>query len=220
MRSREQAAIALYGGTFDPVHRGHIDSAVAVAKRLGVRDFRMLPAGQPPHRPAPGASPRQRLDMLRLAIAGIDILSVDETEIHRAGPSYMVTTLGDLRRDHAEAPLLLVIGQDAANSLDQWHQWRRLFDLAHIVIMSRPGQPQGYSGLLAEAISQRLVVAAEELVGAHAGKVLPLKLESPDISSTEVRRMIRQGTVPECWVPAAVMAYIRTHGLYQATPAG
>ena len=115
-------AVAVLGGTFDPVHFGHLRAALEARELLGVADFRLLPAGAPPHRPEPGASPQQRLDMLRLALRDCAELQLDEREIRRPGPSYMVDTLEDLRRERGAVPLLLLTGQDAANALDRWHR--------------------------------------------------------------------------------------------------
>jgi len=128
-------AIGIFGGTFDPVHFGHLRAAVEAREKLGLDDFRLLPAGEPPHRGKTSASAVQRLDMLRLAIAGCPGLQVDDREIRRAGSSFMVDTLEDLRRESPASPLLLLIGQDAANGLDRWHRWPALFDLAHLVVM-------------------------------------------------------------------------------------
>jgi nicotinate-nucleotide adenylyltransferase len=131
-------ATAVFGGTFDPVHYGHLRAAAEVSEKLDVSDFRLLPAGQPPHRNHTGAEAYHRLAMLELALAPYPDLTVDEREVRRRGPSYMVETLASIRREVGQAPVILCLGQDAANKLEGWHRWRELFDLAHLVVMKRP----------------------------------------------------------------------------------
>ena len=132
-------SIGIFGGTFDPVHFGHLRAALESREQLDVDEFRLLPAGQPPHRDTPGVSSEHRLEMVRIALAGQPGFSVDDREVQRAGPSWMVDTLSAIRAEESEVSLILVIGQDAANELDTWHRWRDLFELAHIAIMRRHG---------------------------------------------------------------------------------
>jgi nicotinate-nucleotide adenylyltransferase len=209
-------AVALLGGTFDPVHFGHLRAALEARERLGVADFRLLPAGAPPHRPEPVASPQQRLDMLRLALRECPELRVDEREIRRPGPSYMVDTLEDLRRECGSVPLLLLIGQDAANALDRWHRWRELFDLAHLVVMRRPEAHFDCAGELREQIGQRRAAAAAELAASPAGRILTLWVTQLDISSTAIRALLEGGRSPRFLLPEAVLAYIAGQRLYGA----
>ena len=131
--------IGILGGTFDPVHYGHLRAAVEVREMLGLSEVRMLPAARPPHRETPAAAPEHRFEMLRLATAAEEFLLPDDSEMRREGPSWMVDTLSGFRARCGAQPLVLIIGQDAANGLDGWREWRRLFELAHIAVMCRPG---------------------------------------------------------------------------------
>jgi nicotinate-nucleotide adenylyltransferase len=207
-------AVGVLGGTFDPVHFGHLRAAVEVRDRLGLDEMRLLPAGTPPHRPAPAAAPEHRRAMLDLAIAEARGLLVDDRELNRPGKSYMVDTLADIRSELLDVPLLLVIGQDAANALDQWHQWRRLFDLAHLVIMRRPDSKASYPAELQAEMSRRQVEPASMPGGRIAGRVASLEITQLDISSTAIRDMLALGHSPDYLLPDAVIAYIRRNGLY------
>lgn len=207
-------AIGLFGGTFDPVHFGHLRAAVEVAEMLQLDDMRLLPAGTPPHRSGTFASAEHRLAMLRLALGECTRLQVDEREIRREGNSFMADTLAEIRSEVAATPILLMIGQDAANALDQWHQWRSLFDLAHLVIMRRPESVSHYSDRLEAAIQPRLVEQISELKSSPAGKVLPLEVTQLAISSTDIRRRIGVEKSPRFLLPDPVIAYIREQTLY------
>jgi nicotinate-nucleotide adenylyltransferase len=127
----------------------------------------------------------------------------------------MVETLGEIRREEGDAPILMMIGQDAANVLDQWHQWHRLFDLAHLVIMRRPESKHVYSGALFEQVQPRLVNNPAELRSSPAGLILPLEVTQLAISSTEIRRQIRAGLSPRFLLPDPVIDYIHEQRLYQ-----
>ncbi len=209
------AAIGIFGGTFDPVHYGHLRAALEALESLKLRDFRLLPAGTPPHRANTFASAEHRLAMLNLALSRYPELQVDDREVRRVGSSFMVDTLKEIRAEEGEAPILLMIGQDAANVLDQWHEWEALFDLAHLVIMRRPESKHIYSGALFEQVQPRLVSDPEQLRDSPAGLILPLEVTQLAISSTEIRRQIQAGLSPRFLLPDPVIDYILEKGLYQ-----
>ena len=208
------APIGVYGGTFDPVHEAHLRTAMEVAVALDVVDFRMVPAGIPPHRASPFASAADRVAMLRLAIRECPALSVDEREVRRAGPSWMVTTLESLRAENPHAPLLLVIGQDAANGLDRWHEWRKLFAYAHLVVMTRPGEIPEYHGELKEELAPRLTANPADLRLAARGRVYIQPVSPMNTSSTGIRASLKAGTPTVKGLPPAVFDYIMRHQLY------
>jgi nicotinate-nucleotide adenylyltransferase len=181
---------------------------------LQLEDFRLLPAGTPPHRANTFASADHRLAMLKLALSQYPELQVDDREVRREGSSFMVDTLGDIRREEGDVPILMMIGQDAANVLDQWHEWHRLFDLAHLVIMRRPESKHIYSGALFEQVQPRLVNNPGQLQNSPAGLILPLEVTQLAISSTEIRHQILAGFPPRFLLPDPVIDYIFKHGLY------
>lgn len=213
-------AVAIFGGTFDPVHYGHLRAAAEISERLKVSDFRLVPAGRPPHREGTWAEAFHRLAMLELAVASYSDLHVDAREVLRTGPSFMVDTLASVRTEVPDVPLLLCVGQDAANHLDRWDRWQRLLDLAHLVVMTRPRSEPAYPDQLAELLEQRRVGRARDLMDSPCGLVCHVEVTQLAISSTDIRNQLRHGWNPRFLLPATVLSYIRKHELYGAGPAG
>lgn len=210
--------IALMGGTFDPIHYGHLRCAEEVRQKLGLETLYLLPAGNPVHRAAPQASNAQRLDMLRLAQTEFPGLAIDQRELDREGPSYMFDTLQDFRSQWPEKPLLLLIGQDSANDLNTWHRWQELFALTHIIILSRPGTKAEYRPELEKQINNRQVDEPKALTMQKADCILPLRVAAIDICATMIKSMIRLGRSPDAMLPEQVMSYIMDNGLYLPEP--
>ncbi len=213
--------LGIYGGTFDPVHYGHLRTALEVKEALRLAELRLLPCRLPPHRGTPGASPAQRLRMLELALENADPgFTVDKRELEREGPSYMVDTLASLREEHPVRPLCLIVGLDAFCGLPSWHRWRELFGLAHIAVMRRPGaaEPEWVEGL-AEAVRDRRTEAAEDLRLSPAGCIVFVEVTQLAISATGIRRLLAEGKSPRYLLPDPVLAMIRAQGLY-TPPAG
>jgi nicotinate-nucleotide adenylyltransferase len=205
--------IGIFGGTFDPVHYGHLRSALEVKEIFGLAEVRLILSAQPPHRTVPQASIGMRLDMLQLAVKKQPGFIVDTREIARAGVSYMVMTLESLRQDFPEQPLLLFIGSDAFNQLTGWYQWQRLFDFAHVVVLTRPGYRVGQ---LDDFFTARQSANKQELSEQLAGKLYFQPITQLDISATAIRDMIANKHNPAFLLPDAVLAYIKEHELYQA----
>jgi nicotinate-nucleotide adenylyltransferase len=212
----QSEGIGVFGGTFDPVHFGHLRAAHEARELLGLAEFRLVPAGHPPHREPPVATPRQRLEMLRLAAGPVPGFRVDDREISRSGQSYMVDTLGEIRAECGAAPLVLVIGLDAANHLDGWHRWKSLFELAHLAVMSRPGAAFGWQGELKSEMERRLVETPRALRSDPAGRVVLLDITQLAISSTDIRLQLHSGRSPRFLLPTSVLGYIREQRLYLA----
>ena len=214
-QSAPASAVGVFGGTFDPVHYGHLRAAIEARERLGLDELSLLPAGDPPHRSDTVATARQRLDMLRLATASCPELRVDDREVRRSGPSYMVDTLMEIRAEAGDLPLLLMIGQDAANALDSWHRWRELFDLTHLVVMRRPDAHFDCGQELRREIGRRRVADPDQLRRSPAGTVLALQVTQLDISSTLIRKLFASGQSPRFLMPDDVIAYIVDRQLYK-----
>lgn len=214
-RSKLSAPIIIFGGTFDPVHYGHLRAASEVLAALAPAQLRLLPSGTPPHRTAPQASPQQRVAMLRLVLEQHPDFDLDEREVHRQGPSYMVDTLRSLRSENPTTPLILVLGQDAANQLHRWYRWHELFALAHLVVMTRPETPSHYPAELAEDLAQRHTDARTALHQSLHGRVLHLPVTQLAISSTDIRRQITAQGNPRFLLPEVVRHYIEHQGLYR-----
>lgn len=206
--------LAFFGGTFDPVHYGHLRCAEQARRILNLETLDLLPAGNPPHRTTPFTTAAQRLAMLRLAQAEFPLLGIDEREIQRNGPSYMVDTLKELRAEFPHRPLLLLVGQDAANYLHTWHEWEQLFALTHLVTFPRPGAKPEYRQDLARQIKRRTCPDLQSLLSSEAGGVLHLELELIDISATAIQSIIRLGRSPASMSPGSVLNYIDENQLY------
>jgi len=210
-----------YGGTFDPVHRGHLAIARAARDQLQVA-VRLLPAADPPHRPAPGAPASQRAEMLGLAIEDDAGLILDLRELERARrqpqtPSYTVDTLRELRAElGARQPLAWLVGADSLLGLPGWHEWEALFELAHFIVADRPGSPleQRLPAPLQQALQGRWARHERELFAAPAGRLLHLQAPLRSESASEVRERIAHGGDWRALVPERVADYITDHRLY------
>lgn len=204
--------IGIYGGTFDPVHFGHLRTAVEIKALFDLDEVRLIPCANPPHRTAPLTPPSMRLQMLQLALANSQGLVADGCELDRTGPSYTVDTLRELRAAHGDTPLLLFMGMDAFADLERWYQWPHLFDYAHIVVMTRPGFT-----VPADIGSKRdrLVSNAALLQQAPGGKLFFQHVTQLDISATAIRNLIAKRQNPRFLLPDSVIDFIRQHNLYQ-----
>ncbi|GAB3305255.1 nicotinate-nucleotide adenylyltransferase [Luteimonas notoginsengisoli] len=208
--------LIFYGGTFDPVHDGHLAIARAARDTLDAA-IRMMPAADPPHRSPPGATATQRAEMLDLAVVGERDLCVDRRELRREGRSYSIDTLLELRAEHgADAPIALLVGADSFVGLPDWHRWRELFDQAHFVVAERPGSPldQDLRPELAAALAGRWRASPAALRDAPAGCVFRLRQPLQEESATAIRQRIAAGRAWREMVPVAVAGYIERHGLY------
>lgn len=212
-----------YGGTFDPVHAGHL-AVAAAARATFATTIHFVPAADPPHRSRPGASAGQRAAMLDLAIAGEPDFVVDRRELNRDGPSWTVATLEDLRSELGpDQPLAWLVGADAFRGLPAWHRWRELPGLAHVIVAVRPGH--GLEPLppeLALACADRWTTSPGDLAAAPAGRVFALDMPPHPASATELRCRLLAGLDPGDWLPAGVAAFIARHRLYtgDTPPAG
>ncbi|QXP83286.1 nicotinate-nucleotide adenylyltransferase [Methylococcus sp. ANG] len=207
--------IGIYGGTFDPVHYGHLRAALEVKEAVGMRELRFLPCRQPPHRPPPVADAGTRLRMLEIALADADGgFALDTRELERSGPSYMVDTLGSIRKEVGDEPLCLILGLDAFLALPAWHRWRRLFALAHIVVLQRPDYDVEYAEDLERCVEERQVADPSQLTAQPEGMIYFLEVTQLAIASTSIRRMLREGRNAKYLLPDAVLELIRRESLY------
>lgn len=214
-----RGGVGIFGGTFDPVHFGHLRSALELRQALGLDEVRLMPAHLPPHRGLPGCTSGQRLAMARLACEGGE-LSVDDRELRREGPSYSVDTLASLRAELGpERPLVMAVGADAFAAIHTWHRWRELASLAHIAVLERPGAALPSVGPVADWLRAARVPSPAGLEG-PAGRIIVLGLTSLAISATAIRAMIARGESPRYLLPDGVWQYIQQHQLYGARPPG
>jgi len=206
--------IGVFGGTFDPVHFGHLRAALEIYEELQPAEVRLIPCRVPAHRASPSVSGDHRLALLRLAVEGVPGLCVDDRELRRPGPSYMVDTLASLREERPEAPLWLIVGMDSFLGLPGWHRWLALFELAHVVVMSRPGYAPTPPPALAEQVERRRVAEPEPLRRTPAGAVYFHAVTPLDISATRIRALIAAGRAPRFLLPETVWQRIAQQGWY------
>jgi len=206
--------IGLFGGTFDPVHTGHLRMALEVKQALGLREVRFIPCYCPPHRDPADADPEDRLAMLRLAVDGQPGFVVDTREYGRDGPSYTVDTLASLRQELSDESLCLMMGMDAFASLAGWSRWGRILELAHIVVFHREGFALPKLGPMVGFFSEHQVTNPAVLQGVAAGHIWLQDVTPLAISATAIRSEIAQGRSIRYLVPDDVLAYIQSHETY------
>lgn len=208
------APIGIFGGTFDPVHFGHLRMAYEVLEDLALAEVRLIPCHIPPHRARPQLGSDRRLELLRLAVADVPGLLVDDRELRRDGPSYTVDTLEQLRGEFSGRSLCLILGMDSFLGLPSWHRWQELAELANLIVLDRPGSVLPKQGELAEWLAPRRIDAPTRLGTTSAGTVYFHPVTQLDISATQIRRLLASGRPPRFLMPDAVWRQIAEAGLY------
>ena len=208
--------VGVFGGTFNPVHYGHLRSALELVERLQLQQVRLMPCAVPPHREVPGCAAEHRAAMVELAVAGESSLACDTRELRRPGPSYTIDSLVELREELGDGfSLCLVMGCDAVLQIPTWHRWRDLLDWAHIVVIARPGWQLPGSGEVAEWLQAHRLASSEPLLQQAAGGIVVEQLRPLAISSTEIREQLAAGHSVRYLLPEPVLEYIQQHSLYQ-----
>ena len=214
--SDASSLVAVLGGTFNPIHNGHLHSAKELKTVLGADELRFIPCHRPPHREQPDVSSQQRLAMVELALTGQEGLVVDDRELKRDQLSYTIDTLSCLRKELGDdVALCWVMGTDAVANIDSWHRWQEILDFAHVVVMARPGESLPETGAVAQWLAEHQVSSVIDVKTQKKGKVLLLNLTPYPVSSTEIRKKIQAGEAVEQLLPSSVLNYIQTHKLYQ-----
>lgn len=206
--------MGVFGGTFDPIHYGHLRTAFEMLQALRFDEVRFIPCGDPPHRGATFASSLVRLQMVKLALAGQDGFTVDDRELRRAGPSYTIDTLLELRGEFPRRPLGLIIGMDAFLGLSAWHRWEEILGVAHIIVAHRPGWKAPDMGALGELIAEFGTHRVDDLHGELCGRVHIHAVTQLEISSTEIRDLVAGDRDPRFLMPDAVRDHILHSGCY------
>lgn len=212
--------LGIFGGTFDPIHFGHLRLAEEAAEALDLAGIRWIPAGRPALRRPPRASARDRLTMVRLATSDNLRFEVDSCEVDTDAPSYSVSTLERLRRDdHCGPlrPLVLLVGADAFAGLPGWYRWEALFELAHVAVAHRPGfplEPERLPPLLAECFRDRLCARPELLASSPSGRIVVFAMTPLAISATHIRDLLASHRSVRYLLPESVIAHIRRENFY------
>ena len=213
--------VGVFGGTFDPIHFGHLRLAEEIAETAKLGEVRFIPSGTPPHRTSPGASADDRVAMAKLAVEGNPRFSVDARETQRSGPGYTVDTLTELRKEVGEnRSIALLLGADAFLELATWSRWRKLFELAHIVVAYRPGFPiDTWQARMPEPLAHEYAARSmQQPLAVHlapAGGIAAVSMTGLDISATFVRTALARRASARYLVPDSVLDYIDSHGLYR-----
>jgi nicotinate-nucleotide adenylyltransferase len=206
--------IGIFGGSFDPIHFGHLRPALEILEALSLDSMHFIPSGQPPHRGAPVAPVATRLAMLKAAVADEPRFQVDERELKRATPSYTFDTLAELKRERTVDTLVLVLGLDAFLGITGWYRWREILDHAHLAVAHRPGWAQQADGELAELLRERQVRDAGGLFEDAQGRIYLHPVTQLEISSTQVRTAAAKGKDIRYLVPEPVRALIQDSHCY------
>jgi nicotinate-nucleotide adenylyltransferase len=210
--------LAILGGTFDPIHCGHLASAKAVRKSLGVTALKLIPSFIPPHRDVPGSTAEQRLAMLKIAIADVDGLEVDDRELVRQGVSYTVDTLDSFRAELGQTlPLYFVLGFDSYCTLHEWKHWQEITRKCHLVVLARPGYEDETPAQIVEWSKDKMVEEPKHLMNRACGGILTISLIQVDVSATELRKIFKEGKRPTGKMPEKVIDYAIEHELYSAS---
>lgn len=210
------APLGVFGGTFNPVHYGHLRSALELVERLQLAQLRLMPSAVPPLRELPSCTAEHRAAMVELAVAGEPRLVCDVRELRRSGKSYTIDSLAELREElGAQRSVCMIMGCDAVLDINAWHRWQELLELAHIVVIARPGWALPERGEVAQWLQQHRLADAGELCQRAAGGILIEELRPQAISSTEIRAMLAAGQSARYLMPQSVLDYIQTHNLYQ-----
>jgi nicotinate-nucleotide adenylyltransferase len=208
--------IGVFGGTFDPIHYGHLRSAFELLQALSFDEVRFIPCGDPPHRGKTFADAELRYRMVDVATAGQDGFISDDRELRRDGPSYSIDTLIGLRGEFPDRSLCLIVGMDAFLGLLKWHRWDEILDFAHIVVAHRPGWRAPDMGPLGELISEHGTHRAADLHEATQGRIHIHAVTQLEIASTEIRELVAAGRDPRFLMPDAVRDVIEETGIYMS----
>jgi nicotinate-nucleotide adenylyltransferase len=210
------ALIGVFGGTFNPIHHGHLRIAQEIAETLRLSQVKFIPSANPPHKTQPQVSAQQRAAMVELAIQDNPLFSLDMRELERTGPSYTIDTLKSLRSEHPHDTFCLMIGADAFAHFDQWHDWQSILNYCHLILVPRPDAHHLIlSPALSTLLKQHATSVLDQLTLQPHGCIIEQEVTALDISSSQIRTVIGQRKNPIYLTPPQVAEYLQQHRLYQ-----
>lgn len=207
-------AIGILGGTFDPIHFGHLRLALELYETLDLAKIHIIPCYQPVHRKLPVATPEHRFAMIECAVRNEPALYADPREIKRGNPSYMIDTVIDLRKEMPNTPICLLLGIDAFLGFTSWHRFRDILDYVHLVIAHRPQYHLPTTGIIADLLKERLLPEINDIHRLLNGRIIVKPITALEISATDIRKQIALGRNPRYLLPDSVYNYIKQHGIY------
>ena len=215
-------SLGIFGGTFDPVHFGHLNPVRETASALGLEQVRFVPAANPPHRSEPVANTHDRLAMIRLALKDYPEFRIDERELNRTGSSYTINTLESFRAQFGDnLPIMMLVGADVFNEFNTWHQWQQIPDLAHIIVMTRPGYPVVDASFF-ENPNWKISKNVNDLHSQPQGLVFFQDVTPINISATKIRSLLEKKMTADTGLsqalPPSVIEYIKLNNLYVNHP--
>lgn len=195
-------AIGVFGGTFDPIHFGHLRAALEIYQAFQLSEVRFVPSFQPVHRKPPVANAHDRLAMVTLAVNEEPAFKVDHSEIERQGASYTIDTLEKLRKEYPSKPLALIMGKDALLGFTNWHRYEDILEIAYLIVAHRPEYQIPNEGIIADLLKKR------------QNTIILHPVTAFEISATYIRKQIMEGKNPRYLLPISVLKYIQQHGVY------
>lgn len=214
-QSNQQQAIGFLGGTFDPIHFGHLRPALEISEALSLRQLFIMPNHIAPHKSASHASATQRSEMVRLAIQHQPGISLDTRELNRTAPSYTIDTLKELKAIYPTTPLCFIMGMDSLISFDTWFRWQEILNYCHLVISQRPQWNGQLNSVIQEVVDRCTTTDRQELHNLQAGRIYFQHTRQFDISSTDIRQLLKENSSIDYLLPEAVHDYIKQHRLYK-----
>lgn len=210
----DKPVIGIFGGTFDPIHQGHVQCALQVHQQCPLEHIRLMPCHLPPHRATPGVSAQQRADMVQLAIANHPQLQLETLELHQHRPSYTAISLQQLQQQYPKHKLAFIMGMDAFNNFTHWHRWQDILHCADVIVCQRPQYTKISDASLALLASHQ-ITKASQLQQSQSGQILILDNPLHPISATELRQQLVSQRTRPAGLQQSVWNYIQQHQLYK-----
>lgn len=208
-------AIGFLGGSFDPIHNGHLLPAIEVAQALNLKQLFLMPNHIAPHKAGSHCNAEQRCEMVRLAISDKKQLHIDTRELNRHSASYTIDTLKEIRAQHATTPICFMMGMDSLINFSSWYQWQDILNYCHLIICARPGWEGEFNDTIQALLKAHKTTEMTDLHQLLAGKIYFQPIIQFDISSTQIRHNIKHNVSVENLLPDTVYHYIKRHQLYK-----